>query len=108
MDKTNLNRDELSTLVQAFSKVVVPSRVLDHAQAYELEIGDIVYLDYVSPDEYKIKKLANVIDQLGAVLELPEWKYSWHHGPCKIVAQDGVTRRVSEQIILRPSVSSKI
>jgi hypothetical protein len=97
MGEMNPNRDELSALIQAWSKVIVPTRVLDHTQVYELEIGDIVYLDHVTPDEYQVKKLTNVIDQLGDVLGPPGWQHTWHHCPCEKVVSDGVTRYVSRQ-----------
>jgi hypothetical protein len=97
MGEMNPNRYELSALIQAWSKVIVPTRVLDHTQVYELEIGDIVYLDHVTPDEYQVKKLTNVIDQLGDVLGPPRWQHTWHHCPCEKVVSDGVTRYVSEQ-----------
>ena len=54
MDPSNPNPDELPELMQAWSKVIVPTRVLDHARIYELEIGGVVY---VTPDEYQIKRL---------------------------------------------------
>jgi hypothetical protein len=92
MDKPNPDRDELSALMHAWSKVVVPTCILDHAQAYEVEIGDIIYLDYVTTDEYQIKRLTNVIDQLGGVLEPPEWQHTWYHCPREKVVSDGVTR----------------
>jgi len=101
MDKPNPNRDELSALMHAWSKVVVPTCILDHAQAYEVEIGDIIYLDYVTTDEYQIKRLTNVIDQLGGVLEPPEWQHTWYHCPREKVVSDGVTRCVSEQVFLQ-------
>lgn len=92
MGEMNPNRDELSALIQAWSKVIVPTRVVDHTQTYELEIGDIVYLDYVTPDEYQVRRLTSVIDQLGDVFEPPEWQQTWNQCPCKEVARDDITR----------------
>jgi hypothetical protein len=101
MDKMDLNREHLSAMMQALSKLIVPARILDHSQVYELEIGDVVYLDYVALDEYQVKRLTNVIDQLGDEPEHPEWKHIWHHNPCKTAESDGITRCVSEQVLLK-------
>jgi hypothetical protein len=98
-DQTDLNPADLSTLMQAWSKSIVPARVIDHFQTYELEIGDIVYLHYVSPDKYQIKRLSNVIDQLGEVPEHPEWKHTWHHCPRRIAISGGVTRYILERVL---------
>jgi hypothetical protein len=97
MEQPNLSPDALPELMGAWSKVIVPTRVHDHAQTYELEIGDVVYLDYVTPDEYQVKRLTNVIEQLGDVVGPPGWQYVWHKGcPCEMVVRDGVTRCVSD------------
>lgn len=92
INKARVDQSNVSALKQAWSKVILPSSIYpENPETCDLKIGDIVFMEFGTPNGHPFRVITNVIDELGDIHE-PGWQHSWHWSNFERTVSDGIDR----------------